>query len=94
MENSIVQLETPWTLDLGSVGGEHYHYLFLLSLVRWQCLIVHRFGRICPGRRVAHSLLTITAASVLSTFDLVKKVDENGRVINPKREYSGTTAVR
>jgi hypothetical protein len=29
----------------------------------------------------------LTAASVLSTFDLVRKTDENGREIEPRREY-------
>ena len=45
-------------------------------------------GRICPGRHIAHSTVTLAAASVLSTFDLLRKVDENGREIEPKREYT------
>ena len=48
------------------------------------CLIVqchHRSGRICPGKHLAHSTLTLAAASVLSTFDLVRKVDENDQEI-------------
>ena len=32
-----------------------------------------RSGRICPGKHLAHSILTLTAASVLSTFDLIRK---------------------
>ena len=44
--------------------------------------------RICPGKHLAHSTVTLTAASVLSTFNLIKKVDEDGREIEPKREYS------
>ena len=32
--------------------------------------------------------ITLAAASVLSTFDLAKKVDENGREIEPKMEYT------
>ena len=44
--------------------------------------------RKCPGKHLAHSTLMLTAASVLSTFDLLKKVDENGREIEPKREYT------
>jgi len=51
--------------------------------------IAFGFGRrICPGKHIAHSTLTLTAASVLLTFDLIKKVDDNGREIEPKREYS------
>ena len=50
--------------------------------------------RICPGKHLAHSMLTLTAASVLSTFDLVRKVDENGREIEPKREYTKSAASR
>ena len=45
-------------------------------------------GRVCPGKHLAHSIVTLTAASVLSTFDLVKKVDENGREIEPNMEYT------
>ena len=45
-------------------------------------------GRICPGKHLSHSIVTLTAASVLSTFDLAKKVDENGREILPKMEYT------
>jgi cytochrome P450 len=71
-------------LHLGLVGGEHY-ILPIKSLP-----IITRSGRICPGQHLAHSTLTLTAASVLSTFDLVRKVDENGREIEPKREYTRT----
>jgi hypothetical protein len=50
--------------------------------------IAFGFGRrICPGIHLAHSTITLAAASVLSTFDLVKQVDENGREIEPNREY-------
>ena len=47
-------------------------------------------GRICAGKHLAFSVLALTAASVLTTFDLVKKKDENGREIEPKREYTRT----
>ena len=43
--------------------------------------------RICPGKHIAHSTLKLAAASVLSTFDLIRKVDENGREFVPKGEY-------
>jgi len=59
------------------------------SSVRDPMDIAFGFGRrICPGRHIAHSTITLIAASVLSTFNLVKKMDENGREIEPKREYS------
>jgi len=51
--------------------------------------IAFGFGRRgCPGKHLAHSTVTLAAASVLTTFDLLKKVDENGREIEPKREYT------
>jgi len=51
--------------------------------------IAFGFGRrICAGKHLAHSTLTLAAASVLSTFDLLKKIDENGREIEPRREYT------
>ena len=71
--------------------------LFILSISPCQCLmtlivlssiVIIVSGRICPGRHIAHSTLTLAAASVLSTFDLVRKVDENGLEIEPKREYT------
>ena len=51
-------------------------------------------GRICPGKHLAHSILTLTAASVLSTFDLLRRVDENGQEIEPKREYTKSSVIR
>jgi len=60
------------------------------SSVRDPMDIAFGFGRrICAGKHLAHSVVTLTAASVLSTFDLVKKVDENGHEIEPNREYTG-----
>jgi len=51
--------------------------------------IAFGFGRrACPGKHLALSTLTLAAASVLSTFDLIKKRDENGVEIEPKRDYN------
>jgi hypothetical protein len=56
--------------------------------------IAFGFGRrICPGRHLAHSTIKFVAASVLSTFDLVKKVDASGREIEPNKEYK-SAAIR
>jgi len=58
------------------------------NLVRDPMDIAFGFGRrICAGKHLAHSTLMLAAASVLSTFDLLKKVDENGSDIEPKKEY-------
>ena len=67
---------------MGSVGGEH-SFLFSLDHVLSSNVIPF-----CHGKHIALSTLTLTAASVLSTFDLIRKVDKNGRVIEPKREYT------
>jgi len=65
------------------------------SSVRDPMDIAFGFGRrICPGKHLAHSALTLAAASVLSTFDLVRKLDENGREIEPKREYTKSGVIR
>lgn len=46
------------------------------------------FGRrICPGAHIANSMLWVIVASVLSTFDISKPIDENGVVIEPSMEY-------
>jgi len=61
------------------------------SSVRDPMDIAFGFGRrICPGLHLAHSIVTLAAASVLLTFDLGRKVDENGLEIEPKREYTRT----
>jgi len=53
--------------------------------------IAFGFGRrVCAGKHIAHSTVMLAAASVLSTFNLLKKVDENGQEIEPKREYTST----
>ena len=80
-------------MDIAFGFGRRYALaLFILS--NRLCLITccpHRSERICPGKHIAHSTLTLAVASVLSTFDLVRKVDENGLEIEPKREYTGST---
>ena len=52
------------------------------------------FGRrICPGRHLAAASIWIGIASVLTTFDLVKPVDKDGKIIEPSGEYiSGLVA--
>ena len=90
MESSTVRLETRWTLHLGSVGGEDYLFLPLVHISSYNVQVVTVSGRICPGKYLAHSTLTLAAASVLSTFDLVREVDKNGRDIEPKKEYTGS----
>ena len=52
-------------------------------------MIIVISGRVCAGQHIAHSTITLTAASVLLNFDLLKTVDENGWEIEPKREYKG-----
>ena len=49
----------------------------------------HYSGRICVGKHLAHSTITLAAASVLTTFDLLRKVDDHGVEIEPKKEYKG-----
>jgi len=49
------------------------------------------FGRrICPGRYMAFSAVWIAVASIIATFDIVKAVDENGQIIEPRDEYSSS----
>lgn len=42
----------------------------------------------CPGFHFALSTLFINAASILSTFDIEKAMDENETVIEPSGEYT------
>jgi cytochrome P450 len=56
--------------------------------------IVFGFGRRrCAGQSVAEASIWIQMATVLATLDLSKAVDDKGRVIEPKRQYS-TAVVR
>ncbi|KAF8064878.1 cytochrome P450 [Lyophyllum atratum] len=46
------------------------------------------FGRrICPARYMAASAIWIAVASIVSTFDITKAIDEEGNVIEPSHEY-------
>ncbi|KAF9554678.1 cytochrome P450 [Agrocybe pediades] len=50
--------------------------------------IVFGYGRrVCPGSHVALSFLWLTAATILSTFDISAGVDEQGQTIEPHVEY-------
>ncbi|KAK7052946.1 hypothetical protein VNI00_004266 [Paramarasmius palmivorus] len=53
---------------------------------------VFGFGRrICPGRHMAYASIWIAVASILKTFDISKKVDEKGNVVEPV--YEQQTAI-
>lgn len=61
----------------------------LRSDMRDADLAAFGFGRrICPGRHLARASVWIGIASVLATFDLVKRSDESGDVIEPPCEYT------
>jgi cytochrome P450 len=48
------------------------------------------FGRrICPGRVLADASLFLTFAQSLAVFKIEKRVDEEGRVVEPKHEFMG-----
>jgi len=56
--------------------------------IRDPAMIAFGFGRrLCPGRDVAMSTLWIAAATILTTFNLSKSVDKDGKVIEPSCEY-------
>ncbi|KAF8960427.1 cytochrome P450 [Flammula alnicola] len=56
--------------------------------VRDPALIAFGFGRrVCPGSHIAMSLLWMTAASILSTFNISKALDENGVPVEPSVKY-------
>ncbi|KAJ7607921.1 cytochrome P450, partial [Roridomyces roridus] len=44
--------------------------------------------RFCPGQDLSLSILWITMASILATFDITKAVGEDGKVIEPSCDYS------
>lgn len=47
------------------------------------------FGRrICPGRYLACASLWISIASILSTLEIYKPLDDSGTPIEPSGEYS------
>ena len=76
------------TLIAFGFGRRYFRNKFkvFLLIVLIVCETDHN-GRLCPGAHIAISTLWLTAASVLSTFNLSKSVDKDGRVIEPSREY-------
>lgn len=44
--------------------------------------------RMCPGRWFAFDTMWIIVASILSSYDIMKAVDDTGNTIEPKIEYS------
>ncbi|KAF8877650.1 cytochrome P450 [Gymnopilus junonius] len=56
--------------------------------VRDPALMAFGFGRrMCPGRDVALSVIWLTMASVLATFNITKAIDENGKELEPDVQY-------
>ncbi|KDR66539.1 hypothetical protein GALMADRAFT_161961 [Galerina marginata CBS 339.88] len=56
--------------------------------VRDPALMAFGFGRrICPGSQVALSVLWLTFATILATFNISKDVDENGTPVEPSVQY-------
>ena len=76
-------------MRLDSVGGDHCLFLPLVHISSFNVITV--LVEFAPDNisliRLSHSLL-----HRLSTFDLLKKVDENGQEIQPKIEYRGGAA--
>lgn len=51
--------------------------------------ILIRFGhRTCPGRFIGLDFVWIVVASLLSTYNISKAVDENGQIIEVKPDYT------
>ena len=44
-------------------------------------------ARTCPGSHIALSLLGLTVAGVLSTFNISKAVGQDGELIEPSVKY-------
>lgn len=44
--------------------------------------------RVCPGSHIAKSILYIMAASMLSLFDIVPALDEEGRPIDVEAKFT------
>lgn len=47
-----------------------------------------RGRRACPGQHIAEASIFIEVVSVLATFDIRRKTDENGRVIEPQGGFT------
>lgn len=49
-----------------------------------------RADRICPGRWLAADNIWVAVATVAAVFDVSKKLDKDGRPIEPSIEFSST----
>ena len=58
------------------------------------CRTDHWGNRFCPGNHIAISTIWIAAASILTTFNISKCVDKDGRAIEPSCEYTSSSLVR
>lgn len=47
--------------------------------------------RICPGRHLAEDSLFITAATILSVFNILPCIDDDGNPLKTQVEYTGGT---
>lgn len=59
---------------------EMNHAELILSLTQF-------LYRICPGTHIGYSILWLTAASLLTVFDIDKTLDVDGHPIEPSCEY-------
>ena len=87
LKNGVLDNSVRDPMDISFGFGRRCAF-FSLSCLIVKCPSRHRSNRVCPGKHIAHSTVTLAAASVLFTFDLLRKADENGREIKPKREYT------
>ncbi|TFK33993.1 cytochrome P450, partial [Crucibulum laeve] len=44
----------------------------------------------CPGMHIGWDAVWLTVASVLSAFNITKAINDNGRLIEPTKEYEST----
>lgn len=72
--------ESPFRKYLGAMEGGR-----LLQAVKLRNLTIRR---ICPGRYLANANIWIAVATMLSTFDILKPLDENGNEGDPPMNFS------
>jgi len=70
-------------LPLAMDAGKYDHQNF--CTIKFPCPF---FQRTCPGSHIALSLLFLTAATILSVFEISEELDENGSPVRPKIDWT------
>jgi len=69
-------------------GWGRRYYFFPFTKSSYGPQMTREFSRICPGRHFAMRVMFLTIAHTLATFDISKRMDEDGNPIVPDGKFT------